>query len=155
MLHFSCSLTRNITSHSMENLGFHSLIRCQMIILSILTTPLIHFFFWRFGRMYFLISGLKGLMPLNLFSSWWTVATVTYEPCQTPDTPYPGTSARSQCSAKNTNLWFVNHCTRLQLWCSSQRAKNLHGPKTGRQSADDQTCLLNVRCWCSVGTLKL
>ena len=39
---FSCSLTRNITSHSMENLTFHSLLIWEMIILPILTTSLIH-----------------------------------------------------------------------------------------------------------------
>ena len=38
----SCSLTRNITSHSMENLAFHSLLRWKTIILPILTTSLIH-----------------------------------------------------------------------------------------------------------------
>ena len=40
---FLCSLTRNITSHSMKNLAFHSLLRWKMIILPILTTSLIHF----------------------------------------------------------------------------------------------------------------
>ena len=34
----SCRLTRNITSHSMENLAFHSSLRGQMIVLPILTT---------------------------------------------------------------------------------------------------------------------
>ena len=41
---FPCSLTSNITSHSMENLAFHSLLRWKMIVLPILTTSLIHFF---------------------------------------------------------------------------------------------------------------
>ena len=40
---FSCSLTSNITSHSMKNMAFHSLLRWKMIILPILTTSLIHF----------------------------------------------------------------------------------------------------------------
>ena len=39
---FSGSLTRNITSHSMENLAFHSFLRLKMIILPILTISLIH-----------------------------------------------------------------------------------------------------------------
>ena len=39
---FSYSLTRNITSHSMENLAFHSLLRWKMIMLPILMTSLIH-----------------------------------------------------------------------------------------------------------------
>ena len=38
-----CSLTRNITSHSMENLAFHSLLRWKMIILPTLTKSHIHF----------------------------------------------------------------------------------------------------------------
>ena len=37
------SLTRNMTSQSMENLAFHSLLTWKMIILPILATSLIHF----------------------------------------------------------------------------------------------------------------
>ena len=40
---FPCSLTRNITSHSMENLTFQSVLRWKMIILPIFTTWLIYF----------------------------------------------------------------------------------------------------------------
>ena len=40
---FPCSLTRNITSHSMKNLAFHSLPGWNVIILPILTTLLVHF----------------------------------------------------------------------------------------------------------------
>ena len=43
MSNVPCSLTRNITSHSMKNLAFHSLLRRKMILLPILTTSLIHF----------------------------------------------------------------------------------------------------------------
>ena len=43
MSNLSCSLTRNITSLSMKNLAFHSLLRWKITILSILTTSLIHF----------------------------------------------------------------------------------------------------------------
>ena len=42
MSNFPCSLTGNITSHSMENFTFHSLLRWKMIVLLILTTSLIH-----------------------------------------------------------------------------------------------------------------
>ena len=38
---FPCSLTRNMTSHIMENLTFHSLFRSKIIILQILATSLI------------------------------------------------------------------------------------------------------------------
>ena len=47
---FSCSLARNIASHSMENLAFHSLLRWKMIIIQILATPLMHFLFKRLGE---------------------------------------------------------------------------------------------------------
>ena len=43
MSNFSCSLTRNITSHSMENLAFHSLLRLKNEVVPILTTSLVHF----------------------------------------------------------------------------------------------------------------
>ena len=38
MSKFPCSLTRNMTSHSKENLAFHSLLRGKMILIQILTT---------------------------------------------------------------------------------------------------------------------
>ena len=38
MSKFPCSLTRNMTSHSKENLAFHSLLRWKMILIQILTT---------------------------------------------------------------------------------------------------------------------
>ena len=47
---FSRSLTRNITSDSIENLVFHNLLRWKMIILPIPTTSLIHFFLGRMGE---------------------------------------------------------------------------------------------------------
>ena len=43
MSNFHCSLTRNITSHIIKNLAFHSLLRWRMTILAILTTSLRHF----------------------------------------------------------------------------------------------------------------
>ena len=51
MPNFSRSFTRNITSHNMKNLAFHSLLRWKMIILPILTTSLSYtFLFKRFGE---------------------------------------------------------------------------------------------------------
>ena len=47
---FPCSLTRNMTSHSKENLAFHSLLRWKMILIQILTTSLMHFPFRRLGE---------------------------------------------------------------------------------------------------------
>ena len=62
MSNFSCSLTRNITSHSMENLAFYSLLRREMIIRPILTTSLIHCLLKMFREcMYFLGLGMKRL----------------------------------------------------------------------------------------------
>ena len=68
MPNFSCSLTRNITSHSMENLAFHSL-----KLPDDYTTNFHYitytFLFWRFGRMYFLNLGVKGLKyPARMLS---------------------------------------------------------------------------------------
>ena len=62
---FSCSLTRNITSHSMENSAFYSLLRWKMIITPILTTSLINTFsLWEVGRMYSSNLGVKGLIEI-------------------------------------------------------------------------------------------
>ena len=55
---FSCILTRNITSHSIKNLGFHHLLRWKMIILPILTTSLIPF-------------SLKGWENVNFWTWEW------------------------------------------------------------------------------------
>ena len=57
---FSCSQTRNITSHSMKNLAFHSLLRWEMIILPILTTSLIHLSLKRLGECTFWTWEWKG-----------------------------------------------------------------------------------------------
>ena len=60
-----CSLTRNITSHSMKNLAFHHLLRWKMIILPIPTT----FLFKRLGECTFLNVEWKrsNLSLLSLF----------------------------------------------------------------------------------------
>ena len=49
---FPCSLTGNITPHSMKSLAFHSLLRWKMIILPTLTPSLYTFLFQKVGRMY-------------------------------------------------------------------------------------------------------
>ena len=66
MSNFPCSLTRNITSHSMKNLAFHGLLRWKMIILPLLTTSLIHFF-W-LGECTLLNLRVKGLNQSLKFS---------------------------------------------------------------------------------------
>ena len=60
MSNFSCSLTRNITSHSKENLAFHSLLRWKMIIIQILATSLIQSLFERLGEYTFWAQEWKG-----------------------------------------------------------------------------------------------
>ena len=61
MSNFPCSLARNITSHSMENLAFHSFLRWKMIsILLILTTSPTHFLFQRLGEHTFWTWEWKG-----------------------------------------------------------------------------------------------
>ena len=48
------------TSHSKENLAFHSLLRWKMIIIQILATPLMHFLFKRLGECTFWAQDWKG-----------------------------------------------------------------------------------------------
>ena len=67
MSNFPSSLTRNITSHSKENLAFHSLLRWKMILIRILTTLLMHFLFRRLGECTFFSLGVKGLIIHFLF----------------------------------------------------------------------------------------
>ena len=61
MSNFSCSLTRNITPHSMKNLAVHSLLSWQLNILPILTTSLI-FSFEGLGECTFRTWEWKGKM---------------------------------------------------------------------------------------------
>ena len=58
ILNFSCNLTRNITSHSIKNLAFHSFLGWKVIMLPTLTYT---FLFRKVGRLYFLNLGVKGL----------------------------------------------------------------------------------------------
>ena len=53
-------LTRNMTSYSMENLTFHSLLRWKVIILQILATSLIQSLFERLGEYTFWAQEWKG-----------------------------------------------------------------------------------------------
>ena len=64
---FPRSLTRNITSHSMENLAFHSPLRRKMIILPILTTSPIHFSCKRLGECTFWTYGSGRVKQTR----WW------------------------------------------------------------------------------------
>ena len=57
---FPSSLTRNITSHSMETLAFHSLLRSQMIILPILTASPLRFSLGKLGECTFRTWKCKG-----------------------------------------------------------------------------------------------
>ena len=56
----SCSLTRYITSHSMKNLTFHSLLRWNMIITTNSHYLTYTFLFRKVGRMYFLNFNWAG-----------------------------------------------------------------------------------------------
>ena len=51
---------KNMTSHSMENLTFHSLLRSKIIILQILATSLIQLLFERLGEYTFWAQEWKG-----------------------------------------------------------------------------------------------
>ena len=62
-----CSPTRNMTSHSKENLVFHSLPRWKMIIIQILATSLMHFLFKRLGECTFWMYLLFRFEMRHLF----------------------------------------------------------------------------------------
>ena len=63
------SLTWNITSHSMENLAFHCLLRWTMIMLPILTTSLIHFSLYGWENGLFELGGER----VQIDDHRWTV----------------------------------------------------------------------------------
>ena len=50
---FPCSLTRNITSHSMKDLAFYGLLRCKMIILLILNYLTLYISLQKVGKTLF------------------------------------------------------------------------------------------------------
>ena len=97
--------TRNITSHSMENLAFHSLGKWKMIILPILNTSFIHLSLKGFGERIFLNLGVKGC---TCFSLW----------CSLPRTILGAEQLHA-------NLWCCRNCWRRspfqigQLLCGS------------------------------------
>ena len=64
---FPCSLTRNITSHSMKNLAFHSLLRWKMIMLPIL--PFSHVFDLGSGR----VNATDQRFYVHLCPSWLVI----------------------------------------------------------------------------------
>ena len=67
MSNFPCSLTKNITSHSMKNLAFHRLLRWKMIIPQ---TPTYIFLFKRLGERTFRPWEVEGLiMPTALLKT--------------------------------------------------------------------------------------
>ena len=60
-LNFPCSLTRNITSHSIRNLAFHSLLRWKMIILYNFSLSRLHISLEKAWRMYLLSLALEDM----------------------------------------------------------------------------------------------
>ena len=62
---FSCSLTKYTTSHSLENVAFHSLLIWEMIILPILTTSYIRYSLGRLGECTFWTWEWKGYRQHN------------------------------------------------------------------------------------------
>ena len=67
MSNFPSRPTRNITSHSKENLAFHSLLRWKMITIQILATSRMHFLFKRLGEYIPIIATLCWLLILRLW----------------------------------------------------------------------------------------
>ena len=76
MSNFPSSPTRNITSHSKENLAYYSLLRWKMIVIQILTTSLIHFLSNRLGECTFWAQEWQGYLvcpstsfqPMGIFA---------------------------------------------------------------------------------------
>ena len=67
MSNFSCSLSRNITSHSMENLTLHFLLRWKMIIITNSHYLTYTFLIKKVGRMYVWNLGVKGLKTFQWY----------------------------------------------------------------------------------------
>ena len=70
MSNFSSSLTRNITSHSKENLAFHSNTEMKNDYTTNSHYLTYTFSLWKVGRMYFLSAGVKELtrIPLHILT---------------------------------------------------------------------------------------
>ena len=67
MSNFPCSLTRNITSHSMKNMAFHSLLIWKMIILPILTISLTRFSWTVFENVLFELGSGRVTILIVIF----------------------------------------------------------------------------------------
>ena len=65
MPNFSCSLTKNIMSHSIKNLAFHSLLRLGDDYTTDPHYLTIYVSLQKVGRMYFLNLGVTGLKVLT------------------------------------------------------------------------------------------
>ena len=127
----------NITSHSMKNLAFHSLLRCKMIILPILSASPIHYFlFKRFGKInvlfelrnervtlfcllphstiYFSSDWCESNRKTDLMSSTSRVPCCTY-PCQCPTKCPWNTPSSVRCSQLQPSwfpLMWIDNCMR-------------------------------------------
>ena len=72
MSNFSCSLSRNITSHSMENLTLHCLLRWKMIIITNSHYLTYTFLIKKVGRMYVWNLGVNNCQVERERTSSWT-----------------------------------------------------------------------------------
>ena len=108
MPNFSCSLTRNITSHSMRNLGFHSLLRLGDDYTANSHYLTIYISLQKVGRMYFLNLGVKGL---NL-SVWLLASQVNRGPF----------SCKQSSTGRITPAWHSSSTPRRKTTSSSTKA---------------------------------
>ena len=78
MSNFPCSLSRNTTSHWMENLAFHSLLRRKMTVLPILTTSLIRFYLTlstpKSDHFQFSPAALPEIVHHTVWRTWFFIA---------------------------------------------------------------------------------
>ena len=112
-----CSLTRNITWHSMNNLAFHSSFRWKMIILPILSTSRIHSLFGRLG-LFELRSERVNLCLMSIKTHWsnlWNTLVIVL-------LNWPWLYGEKTAVFRN-GLWTGKHRGDLRL-CRSQKLKD-------------------------------
>ena len=118
MSKFPCSLTRNMTSHSMENLTFHSLLRWKVIILQILATSRIQLLFERLGEYTFWAQewtikdaqvATGHLLPQRVSKfylkvKWEANRTVAHSQVCIPDSKMPTFYRRSRITSRGIRI---------------------------------------------------
>ena len=157
---FPSSPTRNITSHSKENLAYYSLLRWKMTIITNSHLCIFSLKGWENG-----LFELRSERVMRTFSRWWKLICpraiiigvdwdgvgLRHHPTPHP-LPTPKTATRVLFSTKTIYKPFVSKCSLLRrgvvrgagawerdLFC-------LPGPRTGQQTSLEESHRPNV-CW--------